>query len=380
MECQRDLFSLPADQHYLNCAYMSPLLKTVEAAGVAGLRRKANPAGLTPSDFFDETEQLRELFARLVHTTADRVALVPAVSYGIAIASQNVQLHGGQNVVIPGEEFPSNVYAWMTQCQHTRATVRLVERPSAESAAGTWNTRLLEAIDQNTAVVTLSTVHWTDGTPFDLEQIGQRASDVGAVFAVDGTQSLGAVPFDFTQIQPDLLVCAGYKWLFGPYQYCFAVVGDRLLEAEPFEHNWITRKNSQDFSALVNYQTEYQPGALRFDAGERSNFILVPMLVEALTQLEKWGITNIQTYCAELSSGLAQALQDSPYSIASERSAHLFGVRVADAEQIPAILAELRRRQVYVSQRGASIRVSPHVYNTIDDVHALAQALLMAVE
>ena len=380
MECQRDLFSLPADQHYLNCAYMSPLLKTVEAAGVAGLRRKANPAGLTPSDFFDETEQLRELFARLVHTTADRVALVPAVSYGIAIASQNVQLHGGQNVVIPGEEFPSNVYAWMTQCQHTRATVRLVERPSAESAAGTWNTRLLEAIDQNTAVVTLSTVHWTDGTPFDLEQIGQRASDVGAVFIVDGTQSLGAVPFDFTQIQPDLLVCAGYKWLFGPYQYCFAVVGDRLLEAEPFEHNWITRKNSQDFSALVNYQTEYQPGAQRFDAGERSNFILVPMLVEALTQLGKWGITNIQAYCAELSSGLAQALQDSPYSIASERSVHLFGVRVADAEQIPAILAELRRRQVYVSQRGASIRVSPHVYNTIDDVHALAQALLMAVE
>ena len=104
------------------------------------------------------------------------------------------------------------------------------------------------------------------------------------------------------------------------------------------------------------------------------------MLVEALTQLGKWGITNIQAYCAELSSGLAQALQDSPYSIASERSVHLFGVRVADAEQIPAILAELRRRQVYVSQRGASIRVSPHVYNTTDDVHALAQALLMAVE
>ena len=380
MECQHDLFSLPEDQHYLNCAYMSPLLKTVEAAGITGLRRKANPAGLSPNDFFDEADQLRTLFAQLVHTTANRVALVPAVSYGIAIASQNVQLHSGQSVVIPGEEFPSNVYAWMTQCQHTGATLRFVERPRAESAAGTWNTRLLEAIDQNTAVVTLSTVHWTDGTPFDLEQIGQRARDVGAVFIVDGTQSIGAMPFDFTQVQPDLLVCAGYKWLFGPYQYCFAVVGDRLLEAEPFEHNWITRKNSQDFSALINYQTEYQPGAQRFDAGERSNFILVPMLLEALTQLEKWGIANIQAYCTELSTGLAEALQDSPYRIASECSAHLFGVRVADAEQIPAILAELRRRQVYVSQRGTSIRVSPHVYNTADDMHALAEALLVAVE
>jgi selenocysteine lyase/cysteine desulfurase len=363
---------------------MSPLLKTVEAAGVAGLRRKANPAGLAPSDFFDETEQLRALFAQLVHATADRVALVPAVSYGIAIASQNVRVRSGQNVVIPGEEFPSNVYAWMTQCQHTGATVRFVERPNteltAESLAGTWNTRLLEAIDQDTAVVTLSTVHWTDGTPFHLEQIGQRARDVGALFIVDGTQSIGAVPFDFAQVQPDLLVCAGYKWLFGPYQYCFAVVGDRLLEAEPFEHNWITRKNSQDFSALGNYQTEFQPGAQRFDAGERSNFILVPMLIEALMQIEKWGVANIQAYCAELSSHLAQALQDSPYRIVSERSAHLFGVRVADAERIPVILAELRRRHVYVSQRGTSIRVSPHVYNTPHDMHALAEALLMAVE
>ena len=383
MECQRDLFSLPEDQHYLNCAYMSPLLTTVEAAGVAGLRRKANPAGLAPHDFFDESEQLRALFAQLIHTTAARVALVPAVSYGIGIASHNVQLHSRQNVVIPGEEFPSNVYAWLAQCQHTGATVRFVERPHAESPAGTWNTRLLEAIDQNTAVVTLSTVHWTDGTPFDLEQIGQRARDVGALFLVDGTQSIGAVPFDFAQVQPDLLVCAGYKWLFGPYQYCFAVVGDRLLEAEPFEHNWITRKNSQDFSALVNYQTEFQPGAQRFDAGERSNFILVPMLVEALTQIGKWGVANIQAYCTELSSGLAQALQhekDSPYHIASERSAHLFGVRVADAEQIPAILVELRRRQVYVSQRGTSIRVSPHVYNTTADMSALAEALLRAVQ
>ena len=116
MECQRHLFSLPEDQHYLNCAYMSPLLKTVEAAGIAGVQRKANPASLVPSDFFDETEELRGLFAELVHTTADRVALVPAVSYGIAIASQNMQLRQGQNVVIPGEEFPSNVYAWMSQC------------------------------------------------------------------------------------------------------------------------------------------------------------------------------------------------------------------------------------------------------------------------
>ena len=377
MECQRHLFTLPEAQHYLNCAYMSPLLKSVEAAGIAGLRRKVNPARLGADDFFAGTHALRRGFARLVRTEAERVALVPSVSYGIAIASHNTRLRPGQNVVIPAEEFPSNVYAWMSQCRHSGARLRFVARP--DHGSDTWTVRLLNAIDRHTAVVTLSTVHWTDGTPFDVARIGRRAHEVGALFVVDGTQSIGAAAFDCADVQPDLLVCAGYKWLLGPYQYGFAVVGDRLLDAEPFEHNWITRRNSHDFSALVHYQAGFQPGAQRFDAGERSNFILVPMLLEALHQIDRWGVANIQTYCARLSDGLAAALADSAYMLAAERSAHLFGVRLPDAERIPAILAELRRRQVYVSQRGNSIRVSPHVYNRPEDMEALAETLLLTL-
>ena len=382
MQCQRDLFSLPDGQHYLNCAYMSPLLKTVEAAGMNGLKRKAVPAEITPADFFDPAEELRRAFARLIHTSPERIALVPAVSYGMSIATYNLPLTPEQNVVIPGEEFPSNVYPWLEQCKRTRATLRRVDRPREAHAPGTvWNTRFLEAIDTDTAVVALSSVHWTDGTLFELEQIGQRAREVGALFIVDGTQSVGALPFDFEQVQPDLLVCAGYKWLLGPYQYSFAAVGDRLLNGEPFEHNWINRKDSRNLSALINYQSEYQPGARRFDTGERSNFIMIPMLLAALKQISEWGVSNIQSYCARLGKELVHTLEGTPYTVAppNERAAHLFGVRLADAEQIPAILEELRQRAVYVSQRGTSIRVSPHVYNTKADIIALAEALRAVV-
>lgn len=382
MKCQRDLFSLPDGQHYLNCAYMSPLLKAVETAGINGLRRKAVPAEIMPADFFDPAEELRLAFARLIHTSPERVALIPAVSYGMGIATYNISLKPDQNVVIPGEEFPSNVYPWLEQCKRTRATLRRVDRPREAPAPGkAWNARFLEAIDTDTAVVALSSVHWTDGTLFELEQIGQHARDVGALFIVDGTQSVGALPFDFERVQPDLLVCAGYKWLLGPYQYSFAAVGDRLLNREPFEQNWINRKDSRNFSALINYQSEYQPGARRFDTGERSNFIMIPMLLAALKQIDEWEVNNIQRYCAQLSTELDQALDGTPYTVASphERAAHLFGIRIADAEQIPAILEALRQRQVYVSQRGASIRVSPHVYNTEADVIALAEALRAAV-
>ncbi len=383
LDCQRHLFSLPEGEHYLNCAYMGPLLKSVEAAGIEGVRRKSVPRTITPPDFFTEPEQLRARFAELIHTEARRVALVPAVSYGTAIAGCNVALQQGRNVVVPGEEFPSNVYAWMDHCAREGAELRIVPRPSdVQSVGQAWNARVLEAIDTNTAVVTLTVVHWTDGTVFDLAAIGARAREVGALFIVDGTQSVGALPFDFAAVQPDLLVCAGYKWLLGPYQLGFAALGDRLLDARPFEFNWINRENSEDFAGLVDYRTGYQEGARRFDVGERSNPITVPMLNESLRQILAWGVAEIQAYCAHLGETLLDALgEGAPFTLnpPEERGAHLFGVRVPDPAAIPSVLEQLAARKVYVSQRGSSVRVSPNVYNTPEDMAALAEALKAAV-
>ena len=169
MQCQRHLFSLPASQHYLNCAYMSPLLKSVQDAGTAAVGLKASPADIGGAEFFAPVETLRDRFARLVNTSAERVACIPAASYGVAVAVHNTPLRGGQNVVIPAEEFPSNVYGWMAACDRSSAELRLVQRPDGPPAAAAWNARVLEAIDRNTASVTLTDVHYTDGTPFDLE-------------------------------------------------------------------------------------------------------------------------------------------------------------------------------------------------------------------
>ncbi|MDE0207258.1 MAG: aminotransferase class V-fold PLP-dependent enzyme [Candidatus Tectomicrobia bacterium] len=381
MQCQRHLFSLPSSQHYLNCAYMSPLLNSVQEAGAAALKLKVSPADITGTDFFEPVETLRASFGRLVNTSADRVACIPAASYGIAVAVHNTHLRAGQNVVVPADEFPSNVYGWMAACDRSGAELRLVGRPDGPPSASAWSSRVLEAIDGDTAAVTLTDIHWTDGTPFDVDAIGRRAREVGALFVIDGTQSVGALPFDFDRLQPDLLVCAGYKWLLGPYQYGLIAVGDRLLDGEPFEHNWINRKDSENFSNLSQYRREYGTGARRYDTGERSNFILVAMLNEGLKQILSWDVTAIRDYCVGLSGDLQAALADSPYGMApaKDRSPHLFGIRVPDAEQLPALLEDLRRREVYVSQRGTSLRVSPHVYNTPEDLGALVEALRAAV-
>lgn len=382
LSCQRDLFSLPSSIHYLNCAYMGPLTRSTEAAGIEGLKRKSNPTGILTEHFFKPVDDLRELAGRLVNASPERVAIIPSVSYGVAIASANLPLRSGQNVVTPAEEFPSNIHAWRDRCRAENCQLRLVPRPEDVQGAGAaWNEALLEAIDEQTALVSLTAVHWTDGTRFDLERIGRKAREVGAMFVVDGTQSVGAAPFDFAAIQPDLLVCAAYKWLLGPYQYGFVVLGDRLLQGRPLEETWMGREGAEDFTQLINYRDGYRPGARRFDVGEHSNMIAVPMLSESLRQIMEWGVENIRDYCNALVDEVRDALGDSPFALPppSDHTPHMFGIHVPDPAGIPRILEELKRREIYVSLRGNSVRVSPHVYNTKEDMQALAEALLTVV-
>jgi selenocysteine lyase/cysteine desulfurase len=199
------------------------------------------------------------------------------------------------------------------------------------------------------------------------------------MFVVDGTQSIGAVDFDFARIQPDLLVCAGYKWLLGPYQIGFAAIGERLMDADPFEYHWSNRAGSHDTTATA-YRQEYETGARRFDVGEHANHITVPMLTEGVRQAIAWGSEAIQDYCTTLTGPLVQFLEDQRLSVApaSQRIAHIIGIRLADVSRIRAVMDVLGERQVRVSQRGQCIRISPHVYNTPEDIDALIDGLVAA--
>ena len=159
---------------------------------------------------------------------------------------------------------------------------------------------VLEAIDEETVGVAIGHVHWADGTLFKLDEIRQRLNDVDGFLFVDGTQSVGALPFDLETIKPDVLVCAGYKWLMGPYSIGLAYYNERFDKGEPLENNWINRYDSENFRGLVNYQDKYREAAYRYNVGEQSNFILLPMLNAAVKQVLKWGPESIQSYCMEL--------------------------------------------------------------------------------
>jgi selenocysteine lyase/cysteine desulfurase len=276
-----------------------------------------------------------------------------------------VPVHEGEKIIILEDQFPSNVYPWRELTSREGAKLVTVPRPEDSD----WTRVLVEEIDGDTAVVAAPNCHWTDGSLVDLVRVGEKVREAGAALVVDGIQSLGALPFDVSEIRPDFLVTAAYKWLLGPYGVGFMYVDEKHREGQPIEHNWINRRGSEEFSELVDYQDAFQPGARRYDVGERSNFVLLPMAAEALGLLLEWEVENVSETIGALTDLIEQkAEQLGITAIPKERRArHMIGLMLGPGA--PDDLAtKLTHHDVFVSVRGPSVRVSPHLYNTKEDV------------
>lgn len=378
MNAQKHLFQIPGDIHYLNCGYMSPLLRSVEEAGMIGMQRKRNPSAITSEDFFTESIRLRQLFGQLINCNADQVAIIPSTSYALQNALNNVPLNNGKFAITVADEFPSDYYAIEKWCTQNNKELKIINGGNGPTGrARNWNEKILDAITIETAVVILSSIHWMDGTLFDLKTIGKRCKEVNAVFIVDGTQSVGALSMDVAENNIDVLVCASYKWLLGPYSIGAAFYSEYFNRGEPLEESWLNRANANNFAKLTDYTNEYKTGAERYNIGEHSNFILTPMFIKSIEQILEWKVNTIQDYCGKLIRPLLQFLKQKNAWLEEDsyRANHLFGFKLSGNIDSTSLLNELQRRKVFVSVRGDAIRVSPHLYNDDKDIEMLMAAL-----
>jgi selenocysteine lyase/cysteine desulfurase len=372
LPCQRHLFDIPDDVAYLNCAYMSPLMKPVIEAGVAGLARKAHPWELTPDKFFTGADEFRATAAQLLGCSPDCVAIVPSASFGIATAARNLPVKRGQSILVLAEQFPSNYYSWQRLAADNGASLKVVPWPDDND----WTGAVLNSLSADLAIAALPHVQWTSGGRLDLVRIGAVCRKIGAALVLDLTQSLGALPFSVREVQPDFAVAASYKWLLGPYSVGLLYVAPKWHGGRPLEENWIQRANSRDFSSLILYSENYDNGARRFDMGERSNFALLPAAVRAMKQLLEWDVAQVSETAGALNRRLASAAAELGFTAPPEplRAPHYLALR--RKEVIPKELPEmLAREKVFVSVRGSSIRVAPNVYNTVEDCERLIGCL-----
>lgn len=378
LKSQKHLFSLDSEVHYLNNAYRAPMLKSVEEVGIQSILSQRKPFNFKPIDFFQGVESIRKTFGDLVNCRPEEVVTTPSTSYGFSSVLNNIKAKTGSKAIVVQDEFPSGYFSMARWANENQASLLTISPdPKAASKGDSWHTNLLDAIDAQTAVVLISSTHWMSGMKFDLEAIGSKCQQMGAVFIVDGTQSVGAMPIDVKKYQIDALICATYKWLLGPYSLAIAYIGEKFNDGIPLEESWMNRKNAQDFSRLSDYSQEYTPGATRYTTGEASNFILLPMLQASLNQLLLWTPEAIQGYARELNRPIIESIKEMGGEIESQSylAEHLIAPKLPTGLNAEKLKRELEHNHIYVSVRGEYLRISINVFNEKRDLTRLEDVI-----
>jgi selenocysteine lyase/cysteine desulfurase len=365
----RHLFEMSEDITYLNTAFISPQMIQVKEAIEAGNDRKSKPWLMKPDAFFSDSEELRALFAQLINADSDGVAIIPAVSYGMATIAKLLPWNNS-DVLVLEDQFPSNYYPWVELVQNKGGEIITVSRPVDLN----WTASIITTIESSPKLklVALPHVHWTDGSKIDLEAIGRVCRDNGIYLVVDGTQSVGAIPFDVEKIKPDFLVVSTYKWMLGPYSIALLWAAPHLRDGTPLECSWLNRSGCENLANLTQYTPNLTQGARRYDMGQRANFALLPGTICALKQLLAWGVDNIHDTLKHHIQIIKQEAQGLGFVVPADsfNGGNFIGLKHPDG--IPGHWGErLAKENIYVSMRGSSLRIAPYLFTEQHDLDKL---------
>lgn len=366
----RTLFDIPRDVAFFNVAALGPVMKASTAAANEALARRGQPWRVAATDWFTLAERRRAAFGDLLETAADDIALVPAASYGFAVAAANLPVGPRRAILCLDGDFPSGMNMWRRKAADCGARLILARPEKGESLTEA----LLRHWEPSVAIVAAAPVCWTDGALIDLARISDRARANGAALVVDATQWIGAAAFDLKRIDPDFLICASYKWLLSPYGLGYLYVAPRHHSGRPLEENWIARMGAEDFARLADHHPTYLPGARRFDAGEQVGFELGEAAIHALGQLRAWGSKRISAHLGRLTDHIAGRLAARGFALAVDgpRARHIVAVQAGNMAERD---SDLAASGVFLSKRGSNLRISPHVHVDEEDIERLVKAL-----
>ena len=370
------LFAIPEDVTYLNSAGVSPIPVPVRAAGEAGVARKVEPWKLSRASFYDIVEEARAAAAALIGAQPGDIAIVGSASYGIATACRNLPLPAGTAVVTLAEEHPSPVYAWLRAAEENGAVHDELARPADHDWTAAILSRLADQGRPRVSVLSLTPLHWNDGGLVDLPAIRKAADRVGAALVVDGTQAVGAQPFSVHEVRPDFLVFPTYKWLLGPYGLAFLYADPERQAGIPLEEHTFSRLGADQITNHYARELRFMEGSRRYDMGERSNFVTLPMAVAGMRLIEAFGPAKIEAHLQPLAARIIEGAAALGFTAPppGRRAAHLIGLR-REGMDAAAVVGGLAERGIHVAARNGAIRVSPHLYNDAADIERFLGAL-----
>ena len=351
---------------YLNTASVTLMYRGAETAAAKWMADLATDGTIT----FDELAE-ESVFGGLHRATAE---LLNAREEDIAVGSSATELMASlawavvpdrtSNIVSTSIAFPSTIYPWIRVARHTGAEVRFAEGQGEYVDPD----KIIELIDDQTAVVCISHVEYSGGQQYDLTRLARHAHEHGALLVVDGAQSLGAIPTDVTASGVDALVASGYKWLCGPFGVAVMYLAPHLQSR--LDPGVVGFRSHEDMWDLQATRLELPETARRFEPSTMAYGCAVG-LAESIKYLLGVGIGRIRDHNLHLANLLIDGLRERSADILGPRTEEertsIVAARFPDCD--PAEMAQrLNAARVVVSARQSTVRFSPHLYNEPADI------------
>ncbi|MGI8838052.1 MAG: aminotransferase class V-fold PLP-dependent enzyme [Pyrinomonadaceae bacterium] len=368
----RALFPVTQQLNYLNNAAVAPPPAPTIAAIQSQLKDVSENGIVNFRSWLATKERTRQLLAAMLGARPEQVAFVRNTSDGLSTVANGLRWQLGDNLVTFRNEFPSNVYPWLRLSDAFGVEVRMAEERDGRVDLN----ELLGLIDSKTRLVAISQVQYASGFRADLERIGRAARDHDALLVVDVIQGLGVIPTDVQAELVDVAAGACHKWLLTPEGVGFLCLSDRARERiQPTLVGWISVPDPDDHG---NFSQGWNRGTLAWETGS-GPAALIHGLEQSLKLLTETGVDRIQAHLEMLSDHLCERLANKPYRIMSSREqkekSQIVCIQHTDGLSPMNLYAHLKDRGIITAPRRDRLRISPHLYNTPEEIEVLADAL-----
>jgi selenocysteine lyase/cysteine desulfurase len=366
----RKLFLVTKKYIYFNHASTGPL----PTAAVKAIEKLAKRYSEQGSIEWEEYEQLsngtRELAAKMVNATSDEICFVQNTSQGIILAIGSIPWEKGDNIILMKDAFPTNLYPYLFLLPEVEkryvTSSELLSDPNC----------ILKQIDNKTKAVALDWVNFLNGIRIDLAFIGQICQDRGIYFIIDGMQGLGAVTLDLKKIHVDFFSSAAPKWLLGPHGIGILYVKRETLgRLKPFNLGWLSA-DWVDFYDIFTPKP-LKTSAARFEEGTK-NYLGIVGLQECLKLFHEIGMNNVESQIFHITDYFLSKINDLRFDIitpkAREKRAGIISFRRKDKDSME-LFMKLKQKKIVCSLRENYIRISPHFYNTTEELDQLIKII-----
>jgi cysteine desulfurase/selenocysteine lyase len=368
----RALFPVTERAIYLNHAAVSPPPLTTIKAVQSQLADVSENGSVNFRNWIAVKENTRRLVAGMLGARPEQVAFTRNTSDGLSTVANGLDWRPGDNLVTFRNEFPSNIYPWLRVREAFGVEVRMCEERDGRIDLD----ELIGLINGKTRIVAISQIQFASGFRANLERIGRAARLHDALLVVDVIQALGVVPIDVESELVDVAAAACHKWLLTPEGVGLLYLSARARERiQPTLVGWTSVPNPEDYG---NFEQGWNQGTLAWETGT-GPVALIHGLEASLKLLNEVGIPRIQAYLETLTDHLCERLQDTDYEVVSPR-------RLGEKSQIVCIrhtagltsmdlYAHLKKRNIITAPRSDRLRISPHLYNTLEEIDELVKAL-----